>query len=295
MNRIQLSADQAQGPVQRTTAAPKKLLDRVVDTQGSVHDKVLQANTAEHDQEKEGQSVDKLRHWGVGHDNIRNDSWSEDIEVEDGIIDQMYQTEIPSKDMILHLANLWPECQAIALIWDYLDLPKGIDGGFMIRYNNGPLANAESSRAPELHPGHEKLFRTAEHKLGDLFLVDYAAGVTQTVCYFGRRFTFGRRRETPHDLEVGTSQSEDLDNGVKYIASDQAAFVSNTPEIAARHAASVPLRCRNQSLQQWRQPPQLSAEECGIIHLTNGQLRNRHRLDTFIMYADSYDPEYDQS
>ncbi|KAF5556938.1 hypothetical protein FMEXI_992 [Fusarium mexicanum] len=199
-------------------------------------------------------------------------AYGEDVEVEDNIIDQMYQTEISSRDMILHLANLWPECQAITLIWDYLvmelplvskehhlerlqDLPRGIERVFMIRYNNGPLANAESSRAPELNHGHEKLFRAADHKFGDLFLVDYGAGVTQTVCYFGRRFTFGRRRDTPHDLGEGTSQSEDSDNGVKCIASDQAAFMSNTPEIATRYAASVPLRCRNQSLQQWRQPP----------------------------------------
>ncbi|KAF5578909.1 uncharacterized protein FSUBG_13699 [Fusarium subglutinans] len=233
----------------------------------------------------------------------------EDIEVEDDIIDQIVPVDIPSKDMILHLANLWPECHGIALLWDYLvvelplvsaehhserlqDLPGGIHGCFRIQYNNGPLANAESSRAPDLNPGHEKLFRAADHKLGDLFLADYATGVTQTVCYFGRRFTFGRKRDNPHDLEVGTSQSKDSDNGVKYIASDQAAFMSNTPEIATRYAASVPLRSRNQSLQQWRQPPQLSAEGCGILHLTNGQLRNRHRLDTFIMYADSYDTEY---
>ncbi|KAF5676492.1 hypothetical protein FCIRC_7051 [Fusarium circinatum] len=194
----------------------------------------------------------------------------EKIEVEDDIIDQMHQTEIPSEDMILHLADLWPECQGIALLWDYLvvelplvsaehhserlkDLPGGIHGCFRIQYNNGPLANAESSRAPELNPDHEKLFRAADHKLGDLFLADYATGVTQvsqTVCYFGRRFAFGWKRDTPHDLEVETSQSEDSGNGIKYIASDQAAFImSNTPEITTRYPASVPLRSRNESLQ----------------------------------------------
>ncbi|KAF4493508.1 hypothetical protein FAGAP_10358 [Fusarium agapanthi] len=229
------------------------------------------------------------------------------IEVGDDIIDQIVQTDMPSKDIILHLANICPECQAITLLWDYLvvelplvsvenhlerlqDLPGGIDGCFGIQYNNGPLANAESTRAPELNLGPEKHFRAADHKIGDLFLVDYAAGVTRTVCYFGRRFTLGWKRKTPHNLETGTSQSEDSVGKIKYIASDQAALMSNAPEIATGYT-SVPLRCRNESLKQ-RQPPQAFPQECGILHLCNDQLRNRNQLDTFIMYADSYDPEF---
>ncbi|KAG4282107.1 hypothetical protein FPRO06_11010 [Fusarium proliferatum] len=236
------------------------------------------------------------------------------IEVEDDIVDQIVWMEIPSKDIILYLANLWPECQAITFLWTTLvvelplvsqehywerlqDLPGDLEGSlngccYVLMFNNGPLPNAEITRESELNPDPEQLFRPANHKLGDLFLVDYAAGVTQTVCYFGRRFTFGWKRVTPHDFETRTSQSEDSVHGAKYIAFEQAAFVTNVPETATG-CATVPLRSRSESLRQ-RQPRQSAVQECGILYMADDQLRSSSRIDTFIMYADSYDPKIDE-
>ncbi|KAI1037774.1 hypothetical protein LB503_009413 [Fusarium chuoi] len=236
------------------------------------------------------------------------------IEVEDDIVDQIVWMEIPSKDIILYLASLWPECQAITFLWTTLvvelplvseehhserlqNLPGSLEGSlygcsYILMFNNGPLPNAESKRKSELNPDPEQLFRPANHKVGDLFLVDYATGVTQTLCYFGRRFTFGWKKDTPHDFETRTSQSEDSVHGVKYIAFNQAAFVSNAPETATG-CASMPLRSRSESLRQ-RQPPQSAVQECGILYMANDQLRSSSRIDTFIMYADSYDPKLDE-
>lgn len=236
------------------------------------------------------------------------------IEVEDDVIDQIVWMEIPSKNIILYLANLWLACQAITFLWTTLvvelplvsqehhweqlqDLPGDLEGSlngccYMLMFNNGPLPNAEITRESELKPDPEQLFRPANHKLGDLFLVDFAAGVTQTVCYFGRRFTFDWKRDAPHDFETRTSQSEDSVHGVKYIAFGQAAFLSNAPETATG-CASVPLRSRNESLRQ-RQPPQSAVQECGILYMVNDQLKSSSRIDTLIMYADLYDPKIDE-
>ncbi|KLO78804.1 hypothetical protein LW93_4125 [Fusarium fujikuroi] len=238
----------------------------------------------------------------------------DEIEVEDDIIDQIVWMEIPSKDIILYLAKLWPDCQAITFLWTTLVvelplvseehhsvrlqvLPGDLEGSlywccYKLMYNNGPLPNAEITRESELNLDPEQLFRPANHKFGDLFLVDYAAGVAQTVCYFGRRFTFGWKRDTPHDFETRTSQSEYSVHGVKYIAFEQAAFVTKAPETATG-CATVPLRSRSESLRQ-RQPRQSAVQECGILYMANDQLRSSSRIDTFIMYADSCDPKLDE-
>ncbi|KAI7771106.1 hypothetical protein LZL87_013905 [Fusarium oxysporum] len=182
----------------------------------------------------------------------------DEIEVDDDILDQIVLMEIPSKHVILYLANVWPECQAISLLWTMLvvelplvseeehlerlqNLPTAIDACFLIlRLNNGPLPNAERIRAPEVKPDPKELFRTADHKFGDLFLVDYAVGVMQMACNFGRRFSFGWKGDTPHNVEPRTSQGEGSVNGLKCFAFDQAAFVANEREIALS-CASVPL------------------------------------------------------
>ncbi|KAF5699675.1 hypothetical protein FMUND_14636 [Fusarium mundagurra] len=189
------------------------------------------------------------------------------IEAEDDIVDQIVPMEVPPKDIILRLANLWPECQAITFLWGMLvvelplvsgehhveqlqDLPSDIDGcSYILRYHNGPLANTDSTRAPEFNPGPERPFRASDHKIGDLFFVDYATGVTETVCYLGRRFTFGWKKDAPHNVETRSSHSEDSAGVVKYIAFDQAAFLSNAPKIDMS-CETVGLRCRDQSLKE---------------------------------------------
>ncbi|PNP76756.1 hypothetical protein FNYG_09859 [Fusarium nygamai] len=241
---------------------------------------------------------------------VGNFEYGDYIELEDNIVDQIVLIEIPSKDIILHLANLWPECQAISFLWEMLvvelplvsreyylerllDLPKDIDAGpYILRYKNGLLANAESIRAPELNLGPEKLFRAADHRMGDLFLVDYAAGVTETVCYFGRRFTFGWKKDAPYNIETRTSHSDDSVDGIKYIAFEQAALISNTPQIAMSSTTGR-LRCRDQSLKE-RYSPNLNARECGIVRLSNPVSRSSGQIDSFIMYADSYNPEFEE-
>ncbi|KAG5749705.1 hypothetical protein H9Q70_007650 [Fusarium xylarioides] len=235
------------------------------------------------------------------------------IEVRDDIADQIVPMEIPSKDIILHLANLWPDCQAITFLWEMLvvelplvsvehhveqlqNLPSDIDGcSYILRYHNGPLANTENTEstcAPEFNPVLEKLFRASDHNIGDLFLVDYATGVTEAVCYFGRRFTFGWKNDTPHDGETRSSHSEDSVGGVKYIASDQAAFLSNAPKIDMSRA-TVRLRCRDQSLKE-RHSLNSNTRECGTLRLNKPLSRNSSQIDGFIMYADSYDLESDE-
>ncbi|KAF5648659.1 hypothetical protein F52700_975 [Fusarium sp. NRRL 52700] len=211
------------------------------------------------------------------------------VDIRDDMIDQIVQIDVSSKDLILFLANFWPDVDHH--LERLQDLPRGIDGCFGILYNNGPVANAESTRSPEYNPDPEKLFRAADYKIGDLFLIDDAAGATQTVCYFGRRFTLGWRKDAPHSSETGTSQAGDSGNGVKYIAFEQAAFMANKPNTATS-CATVPLRCLSQSLKR-RQPPNLNAPECGNIRLNNNGLRSGNRIEGCIMYADSYDPEFD--
>ncbi|EWY83046.1 hypothetical protein FOYG_15122 [Fusarium oxysporum NRRL 32931] len=146
---------------------------------------------------------------------------------------------------------------------------------FILKLNNGLLPNTDRIRAPEVKPDPEKPFRAADHRIGDLFLVDHAAGVTQTVCNFGRRFTLGWKGDAPHNVEPRNSQGEDPSNGVKYFAFDRAAFVANEREIALS-CASVPLRCRNESLKR-HQPQRMAAQECGMLHLHNHQLRSSNR------------------
>ncbi|KAL5593061.1 hypothetical protein FOBRF1_012163 [Fusarium oxysporum] len=163
---------------------------------------------------------------------------------------------------------------------------------FTLRFNNGLLPNADMIRAPEAKPDPEKPFRAADHRIGDLFLVDYAAGVTQTVCSFGRRSTLGWKGDAPHNVEPRNSQGEGSSNGVKYFAFDQAAFVANEREIALS-CASVALRCRNESLKR-HQPQRMAAQECGMLHLPNHQLRSSNRTEMLILYAVSYDPEFEE-
>ncbi|KAK2124291.1 hypothetical protein NOF04DRAFT_1193982 [Fusarium oxysporum II5] len=163
---------------------------------------------------------------------------------------------------------------------------------FTLRFNNGLLPNADRIRAPEVKPDPEKPFRAADHRIGDLFLVDYAAGVTQTVCNFGRRSTLGWKGDALHNVEPRNSQGEGSSNGVKYFAFDQAAFVANEREIALS-CASVPLPCRNESLKR-HQPQRMAAQECGMLHLPNHQLRSSNRNERLILYAVSYDPEFEE-
>ncbi|RKK66198.1 hypothetical protein BFJ69_g15613 [Fusarium oxysporum] len=105
----------------------------------------------------------------------------DEIEVDDDILDQigisflwtMLVVEMPLVSKEEHLERLQ-------------SLPIAV-GSYVstLRFNNGLLPNADRTRASEVKPDPEKPFRAADHRIGDLFLVDYAAEVTQTVCNFG--------------------------------------------------------------------------------------------------------------
>ena len=233
----------------------------------------------------------------------------DEIEVGDDILDQIVRWKYLQRTspFILPISGL---CQGINFLWimfvvemslvskeEHLErlqsLPIAVGSCvFILRFNNGLLPNADRIRASEVKPDPEKPFRAADHRIGDLFLVDYAAGVTQKVCNFGRRFTLGWKWDVPHNVEPRNSQGEGSSNGVKYFAFDQAAFVANEREIALS-CASVPLRCRNESLKR-HQPQRMAAQECGMLHLPNHQLRSSNRNERLILYAVSYDPEFEE-
>lgn len=92
------------------------------------------------------------------------------IQVDESILDQITLLEVPSKGIMLQLANLWPECDAISVLWDMLvvelllvdheahrdrlkGLPSNIYGcSLRLHYNNGPLPNTQRKRTRETEP-----------------------------------------------------------------------------------------------------------------------------------------------
>lgn len=169
------------------------------------------------------------------------------------------------------------------------DLPSFIDGCFLnLRFNNGPLPNSERKRAREGKPNPEtygeeaprKLLTSTDHKIGDLFLLDAFAAGKQAVSCLGRRFAVGWKEGTP-----------------RYIAFEQGAFVTNSPEITEKPqirdggSGSVLLRCLNTSLgNKQRRSQKMTIEDGeigGMLHLLDLQPRASDEIDKFIMYAGS--------
>ncbi|KAG5815339.1 hypothetical protein H9Q74_010038 [Fusarium xylarioides] len=96
------------------------------------------------------------------------------LEVDDAIVNQIEHLQIPPRDIILYFANLWPECQAVSVLWTFLvielplvspqefakrleTLPSGIEGytegcHLNLMFNNGPLPNAERRRKRVVKP-----------------------------------------------------------------------------------------------------------------------------------------------
>ncbi|KAH7267557.1 uncharacterized protein BKA55DRAFT_684827 [Fusarium redolens] len=150
----------------------------------------------------------------------------------------------------------------------------------------------------EIEAAPKKFLKSADHNVGDLFLFDSFAVGTQTVSCLGRRFTTGWKEDKPHPDLVAPEGPAD---GVKYIAFEQGAFVTNAPEITKKPqirdsvCGSVLLRCRNKSLghkrRQTRQQTAEDGEVGSMLHLADLQFRNSDdQIDRFILYADSFDP-----
>ncbi|KAF5599982.1 hypothetical protein FPANT_2885 [Fusarium pseudoanthophilum] len=98
------------------------------------------------------------------------------LEIEDAIVNQVEYLQIPSQDIILHFAKLWPDCLAISVLWTFLvvelprvsdeefvkrleTLPSGIEGYtegcyLNLMFHNGPLPYTErlTKRIVQLDP-----------------------------------------------------------------------------------------------------------------------------------------------
>lgn len=135
----------------------------------------------------------------------------------------------------------------------------------------------------------KKILASADHNIGDHFIFDsFAVDRKQTVSYLGRRFTLGWREGTTHpDVKY-----------VKYIALEQGAFVSNSPDtmkpqIRDSVCGSVLLRCWNNSHRAQRTTIE-DGEIGGMLQWVDIEfdieIERSNRIDSFIMYADSFDP-----
>ncbi|KAM0362293.1 hypothetical protein HYE67_005827 [Fusarium culmorum] len=237
----------------------------------------------------------------------------DDIEVEDDLILQMDFLEVrgSSKNIILQLANLWPECEAICVLWDQLvvelpfvsqeehcarlqSLPRDIGMSpyslRSLRFNNGPSPNSQGTRVRDTEPNSNEPLKSADCKIGDLFVFDTSGVGRQTMAYFGRRFTMGRK-------EAQNSESHEAADGVKYIAFEQDAFISNSPETIKKllesGCESVLLQPSKASLgSKRRRTPKLTMEEGGevgvVLYVDDLQLKNIDDIGQYIMYADSF-------
>ncbi|KAF4485546.1 hypothetical protein FAGAP_11609 [Fusarium agapanthi] len=94
--------------------------------------------------------------------------------VDDTIVNQIEYLQIPSQDIILSFAKLWPECLAISVLWTFLvielplvspeefakrleTLPSAVEGHtkgchLHLMFNNGPLPNTERRRTRVVKP-----------------------------------------------------------------------------------------------------------------------------------------------
>ncbi|RBR24569.1 uncharacterized protein FIESC28_02619 [Fusarium coffeatum] len=139
----------------------------------------------------------------------------------------------------------------------------------------------------EIEAAPKKFLASADHNFGDRFIFDSFAVGKQTVSCLGRRFTLGWKQETTHP-------------DVKYIALDQGAFVSDSPEITTEPqirdsvCGSVLLRCLNQSLgNKHHRTQKMTIEDGeigGMLHWVDIQSNRSDKIENFIMYADSFDP-----
>ncbi|KIL86385.1 hypothetical protein FAVG1_10214 [Fusarium avenaceum] len=147
----------------------------------------------------------------------------------------------------------------------------------------------------------KKFLKSVDHNIGDLFTFDSFAVGKQTVSCLGRRFTIGWKGSGPHPHLV-QSGGGPVDR-VMYIAFQQGAFVTNSPEITGkpqirdRVCGSVLLRCSDKSRGNKRRLTQKTTMEegeiGGMLHLADLQFKNSDQIDNYILYADSFDPLID--
>ncbi|CAF3529020.1 unnamed protein product [Fusarium graminearum] len=214
-------------------------------------------------------------------------------------------------NLILQMDFLEPECEAICVLWDQLvvelplvsqeehcarlqSLPRDIGMSpyslGSLRFNNGPSPNSQGTRVRDTEPNSNEPLKSADCKIGDLFVFDTSGVGRQTMAYFGRRFTMGRK-------EAQNSESHEAVDGVKYIAFEQDAFISNSPETIKKPlesgCESVFLQPSKASLgSKRRRTPKLSMEEDGevgiVLYVDDLQLKNIDDIGQYIMYADSF-------
>nr|CEG03151.1 unnamed protein product [Fusarium pseudograminearum CS3487] len=161
---------------------------------------------------------------------------------------------------------------------------------YSLRFNNGPSPNLQGTRIRDTKPNSNEPLKSADCKIGDLFVFDTSSVDRQTMAYLGRRFTLGRK-------EAQNSESHEAADGVKYIAFEQDAFISNSPETIKKlpdsGCDSVLLQPSKASLgSKKRRTPKLTMEEDSeagvVLYLDDLQLKNIDDTSQYIMYADSF-------
>ncbi|CAG1995848.1 unnamed protein product [Fusarium graminearum] len=197
-------------------------------------------------------------------------------------------------NLILQMDFLEPECEAICVLWDQLvvelplvsqeehcarlqSLPRDIGMSpyslGSLRFNNGPSPNSQGTRVRDTEPNSNEPLKSADCKIGDLFVFDTSG------------------------VEAQNSESHEAVDGVKYIAFEQDAFISNSPETIKKPlesgCESVFLQPSKASLgSKRRRTPKLSMEEDGevgiVLYVDDLQLKNIDDIGQYIMYADSF-------
>ncbi|KAG8667476.1 hypothetical protein FPOAC2_12640 [Fusarium poae] len=246
---------------------------------------------------------------GQGH--VEDVGQGDPVEVENDLTDQMSPImsclRVPSKEVILCLANLWPECEAICVFWDHIvvelflmsrqghsDRLQGLYedtkmGPPLFKFHNGPLPNSQRTRVKDIKTNPKRLLKSTDCKMGDLFIFDSPAVGRQVVVCYGRRFTIGRK-------EAQSSESHGVAAGDKYVAFEQSVFLSNSPEsfkkLHDRGCHSVFLQHSRASLcNKGHRTPTMMMEEGGdvgfVLHLDDLQFPDNFRNYPYIMFADS--------
>ncbi|KAJ4250992.1 hypothetical protein NW762_011642 [Fusarium torreyae] len=157
----------------------------------------------------------------------------------------------------------------------------------------------------EMDAAPKKFLRSEEQNMGDHYMFDSFATGKQRVAGFGRCFTMGWTQDEPHHHLIVPQHGAHLMpvDEVKYIALEQGAYVTNSPEIIGKPqtrdsvCGSVLLRCKAKNHKRKNQP-QKTLDEGGIggmLHFCDLQFKNSSRADSFILYADSFDPLIDDN
>ncbi|KAL6923300.1 hypothetical protein FSHL1_000547 [Fusarium sambucinum] len=240
---------------------------------------------------------------------VANLGQGDPIENEDDFADQMLYRKGPSEEVILYLANLWPGCEAICELGnqlvvelplvsleEHLDRLQSLDegikmGSYIVRFHNGPLPNSQRTKIRDIKQSPQKLLKSTDYDICDLFIFDSSAGGRQVVACCGQRFTIGQK-------DAPDSKNHGVADGDRYIAFKQSAFISNSPEsfkkLHDRGCHSVFLQYSRASLpNKGHRTPTMMMEEGGdvgvVLHLEDLQFPDNFKNYPYIIFTDSFD------